>query len=334
MILPLNIYIVVLWALAIFFGEWMVLSYLHYRTISQFTALTSTCQAFLQGDKKQRAIVQGSKEVKTLAREINLLMDLQQDVVSLQKNVTAEPIIDMDITQVQRLLRLLVNELYPVLEGDLRVKATLSEGLVGDVADFCNALIEKMVQFTRWTFYASEQTLTNSRLLLERSVTQAKATEAEMITLSQVTRSTEQIVSSIQRMASMLQLGLDAIRETAGCLQHVTVSQAEQVLQPVSLEPDLRSQIPDPVKQELGGVEYPIRLLEDVVRLIPDTIRVAETMMNDLYTLVQQMHQSGTAVLQTTERIDFMINLAEEWQNLVREVQLPKEEAASAESSQ
>jgi methyl-accepting chemotaxis protein len=324
---------VVLWALAIFFGEWMVLSYLHYRTISQFTALASTCQAFLQGDKKRRVIVQGSKEVKALAREINLLMDLQQNAVSPQKNVTAEQTIDMDITRVQRLLRQLVNELYPALEGDLRVKATLSEGLVGDVADFCNALIEKMVQFTHWTLYASEQTLTNSRLLLERSVTLAKATEAEMITLSQVTRSTEQIVSSIQRMGSTLQLGLDAIRETTNCLKYVTVSQTGQVLQPVSLERDSRSQIPDQVRQEPGGVEYPVRLLEDVVRLIPDTVHVAETMMNDLYTLVRQMHQSGTTVLQTTEQIDFIINLAEEWQNLVREVQLPKEKAAGAESS-
>jgi hypothetical protein len=329
MILPLNIYIVVLWGLAIFFGEWVILNYLHHRAISQFVALTSICQAFLQGDRKQRAIVQGSHEVQALARVINELMDLQQNVSPAQKEVAAKQVIDIDMTRIQRQLRQLVNELYPALEGDLRVQAVLSEGLVGDVGDFCNTLVEKMVQFTRWTLYASEQTLTNSRLLLERSVTLAKATEAEMITLSQVTRSTEQIVSSIQRMGSTLQLGLDAIRETAGCLQYVTVSQAGQVLQPVSLERDSRSQIPDQVKQESGGVEHPVRLLEDVVYLIPDTVHVAETMMNDLYTLVQQMHQSGTAILQTTEQIDFMINLAEEWQNLVRGVQLPEEKATN-----
>jgi len=331
MILPLNIYLVLLWVLAIFFGEWVILSYLHHRAISQFAVLTSICQAFLQGDKKQRAIVQGSNEVQALARVINELMDLQQNVSPPQRNIAAEQVIDIDMTRIHRQLRRLVNELYPALEGDLRVQAVLSEGLVGDVADFCNTLVEKMVQLTRWTLYASEQTLTNSRLLLERSVTLAKATEAEMITLSQVTRSTEQIVSSIQRMGSTLQLGLAAIRETAGCLQHVTVSQAGQV---VSLERDSQSPTPDQVKRELGGVEHPVRLLEDVVCLIPDTVHVAETMMNDLYLLVQQMHQSGTAILQTTEQIDFMVNLAEEWQNLVREVQLPKEETASAESSQ
>ncbi|GHO96384.1 hypothetical protein KSF_064320 [Reticulibacter mediterranei] len=319
MILPLNVYMVIFWALAVFFGEWMILHYLHRRAISQFVVLTSTCRAFLQGDKKQRVIVQGSNEVQALARVINELMDLQQNVAPPQKNVAAEQDIDIDIARIHRQLRQLVNELYPALEGDLRVQAVLSEGLVGDVADFCNTLVEKMVQFTRWTLYASEQTLTNSRLLLERSVTLAKATEAEMITLSQVTRSTEQIVSSIQRMGSTLQLGLDAIRETAGCLQHVTVSQTEQRLQPAPLQS--------------SGVEHPVRLLEDVVRLIPETVHVAEIMMNDLYTLVQQMHQSGTAILQTTEQTEFMVNLAEEWQNLVRGVQLPEEETASVESS-
>jgi methyl-accepting chemotaxis protein len=319
--------------LAIFFGEWMILSYLHYRAVSQFTALTTICRAFLQGDKKQRAIVQGSGEVKALAHVINELMDWQQNVVSSPKNVVAEQVIDVDVIQVDRQLRQLVNELYPVLEGDLRVKAALPEGLIGDVADFCNTLVEKMVQFTRWTLYASEQTLANSRLLLERSVALAKATEAEMITLSQVTRSVEQIVSSIQRMGSTLQLGLDAIRETAGSLQHVAASQAEQVFQPVSFEPDAVSQSSNQVTQKPGGVERQIQLLEDVVRLIPDTIHVAEAVMNDLYMLVRQMHQSGTTILQTTEQIDFMINLAEEWRNLVGSLQLPEEEAASTEQS-
>src|SRR5690349_6543571 len=127
----------------------MVLSYLHYRTI---ISLTSTCRAFLQGDKNQRVIVQGSNDVKALAHVINELIDLQQNVVPPQENVAAEQSIETDdIIQVHRQLRQLVNELYPVLEGDLRVQAALSEGLIGDVADFCNALVEKMVQFTRWT---------------------------------------------------------------------------------------------------------------------------------------------------------------------------------------
>src|SRR5689334_12718066 len=156
MILPLNVYMVVFWALAIFFGEWMILSYLHHRSIRQFVVLTSTCQVFLQGDKKQRVIVQGSNEVQALARVINELMDLQQNVVPPQKKVSTEQDIDIDITRIHRQLRQLVNELYPALEGDLRVQAVLSEGLVGDVADFCNTLVEKMVQFTRWTLYASE----------------------------------------------------------------------------------------------------------------------------------------------------------------------------------
>src|SRR3954471_7232358 len=145
MILPLNIYIVVLWGLAIFFGEWVILNYLHHRAISQFVALTSICQAFLQGDRKQRAIVQGSHEVQALARVINELMDLQQNVSPAQKEVAAKQVIDIDMTRIQRQLRQLVNELYPALEGDLRVQAVLSEGLVGDVGDFCNTLVEKMV---------------------------------------------------------------------------------------------------------------------------------------------------------------------------------------------
>lgn len=333
MILSLNIYIVVFWVLTIFFCEWIILSYFHHRAISQFTSLTSTCLAFLQGDKKQRALVEGSNEVKALARAINELLDVHQNVEPPQKKVVAEQVVDVDMTGVHRQLRQLVKELYPALEGDLRVKAVLSEGLVGDVADFCNTLVEKMVQFTRWTLYASEQTQANSRLLLERSVTLAKATEAEMITLSRVTGSVEQIVSSIQRMGSTLQLCLDAMRETSGSLQRVTASQVDQALRSVSPGHDAVFQSPDQLEQESNGIGGQVQLLEDVVRLIPDTIHVAEVVMNDLYILVRQMHQSGTSILQTTEQIDFMANLAEEWQNLVGGLQLPEEEIASTERS-
>lgn len=326
--------VVIFCALLVFLGEWVVFHRLQRAMKMKVIDLTAACHEFLKGDKTQRIFIQGNDEISILAGAMNMVMDQQQESSTSSQKVVVTKVVNDDSSEIYERLRQLVNELYPALDGDLRVKATISEGLIGDVGDFCNALVEKMVQFTRWTLYSSEQTLNSARLLLERSIALAKNTEAEMVNLSQITGLVEQMVASVQRMGSSLQLGLDAIQETSGHLQQVKEHQAKHVLQPAAHEYDVVPRAPEPLELAMSDVARQVQLLEDIIQSLPETVHMAETVMNDLYTLVQQMHQSGTAILQTAEQIGFMINLAEEWQNLAGSLLLPAEEEAAVEQPQ
>ncbi|GCE03494.1 hypothetical protein [Dictyobacter aurantiacus] len=106
-----------------------------------------------------------------------------------------------------------IKELTQVLEGDLRVKLTIPEGNMGVLAEVCNALIEKLVQFSRWTLYSAEQTISTSHVLLDHAVTHAQVAEHQILQIANVISSLEGTVTSAQRLSSALYLSAANGRE-------------------------------------------------------------------------------------------------------------------------
>jgi methyl-accepting chemotaxis protein len=106
-----------------------------------------------------------------------------------------------------------VKELTQVLEGDLRVKLAVPEGNMGALAEICNALIEKLVLFSRWTLYSAEQTISTSHIVLDHTFVQAQVVENQIRQIAKVVGTLEGVVASTQRLNNTLHLNAAIGRE-------------------------------------------------------------------------------------------------------------------------
>ncbi|SRR6266849_7652064 len=222
---------------------------------------------------------------------------------------------DLDLINEQ--LEQLVEDISPALNGDLRVQSYIVEDTsnesVAMIADLSNALVEKLVQFARWTLYASDKVISTSRNVSDRSTELAQTAEAQMLHLSEMIAGAEKLVAFVQRMGSALQLSVDMAQETYTHLQEKKTA--------------MNSPQPDKLLEQLiTNTQRQIHLLEEILVLTQNTTTVAELVIGGLYTFAQQFHQSSTAVIETAKNVNSIITIAEGWCNAVEKVPLPEDE--------
>ncbi len=104
--------------------------------------LTATAEQASEGDLTTRATLQGSQETQILGQGFNTLLEQLQTSLSDQEAQTEEQRqlregIENDIAQ-------LMEDVGDAVDGDLSVRAQLSAGDVGIVADLINAIVENL----------------------------------------------------------------------------------------------------------------------------------------------------------------------------------------------
>src|SRR5437588_1524091 len=180
-------------AIAVFFGERSIILRMQRAMDEQLTDLITACREFIKGNKEMRVSVPGDDQLALLASTLNRLLDHVQTTPSPSKeNASADeaqtgrpdPTND-DADLINEELEQLYDDISPALDGDLRVQSPIveetSNDSVANVADLCNALVETLVQFAKWTLSGSGRILKISRKVLDRSSALAQATEAQMI---------------------------------------------------------------------------------------------------------------------------------------------------------
>src|SRR5205807_452889 len=149
----------------------------------QLTDLITACRTFIKGNKQTRVSMPGDDQLAVLASTLNSLFDHMQITPSPSKEKENAQALEaktrlLDTTNetidlINQQLEQLVEDISPALDGDLRVQSYIAEDTsdegVAMVADLCNALVEKLVQFTRWTLYASDRVISTSRNVRDRS---------------------------------------------------------------------------------------------------------------------------------------------------------------------
>ncbi len=332
-----NVFLLVFFicVIAVFFGELAILLLLQNAMKKQISEVTVTCQEYMAGNKQSRMSVRGDDELTLLSRTLNMLLDRQQNL-SQEEYAALKNETQQITNQIQRL----VAELSPVVDGNLRVRAAVVPGNVGVVADVCNSLIEELVQLAKWTRFASDQVISSSRNLLDRSIELAQTTETQMVRLSQTTESVEKLVAFIQRMSSTLQLSVDITQESFNYLQQHRNYLMRNDKTVILRSDSSFSQANTLLDRLLANMQRQTRLLTDVLQTTQGNTSLAESVIGDLYTFAQQIQQASTGVLKTAERISSLATLAERWRNSVASFQLPDdtqdafalEEGASEES--
>lgn len=163
-------------------------------------ALTTTAESAAAGRLGVRARLDGTIETRTLGQGFNQLLSQIQSLLKQQQDAAADQ---------ERQRELLENEISQLMEdvgdaanGDLRVRAQLSEGDVGIVADLFNSIIENLRLTAQQVKSSTDQVTTalsgNESIVRELAV-QAVA-EAE--SLQDTMEAVEDISASIQEVAT------------------------------------------------------------------------------------------------------------------------------------
>jgi methyl-accepting chemotaxis protein len=315
-------------AIAVFFSERSIILKMQCMMDEQLTDLITSCREFIRGNKQIRVSMPGDDQLAQLASTLNSLFDHQQIISSPpQESAKIRNARDAqtcpletashDTEQINKQLEQLIEDISPALDGDLRVRTEIAEETTDEgvamIADLCNALVEKLVQFTRWTLYASDRVISTSRNVLDRSLELAQTTEAQMLALGTMTASVEKLVAFIQRMGSALQLSADMAQETYFHLQEyqtkVNSAGTRSLLQ-----------------QLTNNSQRQVQLLEEILESTHNNTTIAESAIGDLYTFAQQFHQSSTVVIKTAESINSIVTIAEDWRNAADALYLPDDE--------
>jgi methyl-accepting chemotaxis protein len=312
-------------AIVVFFSERSIILKLQHAMDEQLLDLITACREFIKGNKQTRVSMPGDDQLALLSSTLNSLFDHMQVTplpvkeLAAAHDLTARHLdsTNEDIAMINQQLEQLVAHISPALDGDLRVQSYIAEDTsdegVAMIADLCNALVEKLVQFTRWTLYASDRVISTSRDVLDRSIELAQTTETQMLALGTMSAAVEKLVAFIQRMGSALQLSADMAQEAYFHLQENQASlnsaQTHSFLQHLS-----------------KNLQRQMQLLEEILESTHNTTTIAESAIGDLYAFAQQFHQSSAAIIKAAEGVNSIVTIAQDWRNAADALYLPDEE--------
>ncbi len=205
--------------------------------------LTRTATAVAAGDLSVRAKLQGTAETETLGQGLNNLLNQIQNLLKRQEEVTAgqrqqREDLENDVVQ-------LMEDVGNAAVGDLTVRAQLSAGDVGIVADLFNSIIENLRDTAMQVKLSSGQVSTSLDVNAEaiRSLATQAISEAE--SLRSTMGAVEEMSDSIQMVASNAEQASQLTDQT-----YITVQDSSQYMdQAVDSILNLRSTVGETAKK-------------------------------------------------------------------------------------
>ena len=198
------------------------------RRLSQpLQTLTDVAQKAAAGDLDARASIQGTFETQILGRGFNNLLEQLQSSLKQQQDFADEQRqerekLENDITQ-------LMEEVGDAANGDLSVRAKLTAGDVGIVADLFNAIIENLrdiaVNVKQSTGQVSGSLLTNEQQILslvDQAVEEARSMQTTMTAVQEMGQSIQTVADNANQASDLtsdtyvtVQAGAQSMEKTA-----------------------------------------------------------------------------------------------------------------------
>jgi methyl-accepting chemotaxis protein PixJ len=179
--------------------------------------LTETAQKVTGGDLSIRAKLEGTSETQTLGQGLNRLLDQVQTLLVEQQTAAQtqrqqREDLEQDVVQ-------LMEDIGDAAEGDLTVRAQLSPGDVGIVADLFNSIVENLRDTAFQVKGASGQveiSLDSNAHSIRQLATQAIA---EAQSLRQILSSVEEMSGAIELVAQSAETATQLTDETYNTVQ-------------------------------------------------------------------------------------------------------------------
>lgn len=165
-------------------------------------------------DRAQQSIIdlqlqQSATEQERISQELqqSILAEQERERLDLQRSLAEQE--RQRSESLQRELLSLVDDVEGATNGDLTVRAQISAGEIGIVADFFNAIIENLRDIVRQVKQSAGQVNTSVdtnnvaiRNLAEDANSQAQQLEAALQSVEQMTNSIQQVANSAQQAAN------------------------------------------------------------------------------------------------------------------------------------
>lgn len=168
-----------------------------------------------KGKLDTRLAVKGQDEMAQLGGNINLMAGQLQEFIALQEEQTRQ---SAELAEkerlrsesIQRELITLLSDVEGAVSGDLTVRAQISAGEIGIVADFFNAIVESLRDVVSQVKIATLQVNTSVNSNNESIRTLASDATLQAEQLDDALQSVEQMTDSIQQVASNARQAADA----------------------------------------------------------------------------------------------------------------------------
>ncbi len=168
-----------------------------------------------KGNLDTRLAVQGQDEMAQLGGNINLMAGQLQEFIALQEQQTRQ---SAELAEKERLrsesiqneLITLLSDVEGAVSGDLTVRAQISAGEIGIVADFFNAIVESLRDVVSQVKIATLQVNTSVNTNNESIRTLASDATLQAEQLDDALQSVEKMTDSIQQVASNAKEAADA----------------------------------------------------------------------------------------------------------------------------
>ncbi|MDJ0659290.1 MAG: methyl-accepting chemotaxis protein [Crocosphaera sp.] len=215
-------------------GVAVLAAYLANRVTQPIIKAAQAVEKIGEGELDTRIEVQGNDEIAILGSNINQMVEQIQTLLVEQEEATRQRLEAQQESQQQQLIaeqerqqqQHLQNELIRLLsdieeatKGNLTVRAEISEGHIGIVADFFNAIIESLRDIVTQV----KQTTQQVNLSLsgdEQSIQElAQQSQRQAQQIQQVLNSVEAMAQSIQQVSANAQAAAQAARESSQTAQ-------------------------------------------------------------------------------------------------------------------
>jgi hypothetical protein len=320
--------IFLLGAVAIFLGEFFLISTMQRATKGQFFDLIDVCHAYVAGNKGRRATIHEDEGITTaLAKALNSLLDSLPQQGQYEASQIASPA-QSSHEPLQARLQQLIREIAPTLDADLRVKIKPAAGDIGNAITIYSYLINELIQHIRQTRLATDQITNTTREIIDRSIELARTSEMLILSLTQTTEKAEKLVAFIQRLGSTLQLCVDITQDT-GTLTRQKNELDDTLEEEISSQIIIVDSIPNEnqqYEQLKADVRQQASLLEEALYATQEHTIIAESIIGELYNFAQSIHHSSTGVLHTAENMGSFVTLAMQWKNSVEAFHLPEDD--------
>ena len=282
-----------------------------------------------QGELDTRILVQGEDELADLSSNINLMAEQIQDLINIQEKETKQQRQEKEHLQ-QGVMNLLL-DVEGAQKGDLTVRAQMSEGAIGSIADAFNATIGKLRSLLQQVQTVSnevgELSLTGEnsvRQLSEAAVTQAEEIDLALSNIAEINESVQNVAGYAQEAAEMAHQGLMQAKEGDAAMDS-TVNSIEKIRTTVAGTSKQVKQLAESSQEIaqivdiISGISEKTNLLAfnasveaaragehgDGFRIVAEEVRrLADRITDstkDIQQLVSAIQQDTTAVLQGME---------------------------------
>ena len=304
-------------------------AFLAYRGTLPLIKSTNTVQKLGQGELDVRMDIIGADELADLGSNINLMAEQIQDLISIQETETKQQRHEKERLQ-QGVMNLLL-DVEGAQKGDLTVKAKMTDGAVGSIADAFNATISKLRSLLQQV-----QTVSNKvgelslkgedsvHKLSETALTQAEEINLALSSIAEINESVQNVAGYAQEAAEVASQGLiqakkgdAAMDSTVNSIEKIrttVVSTSEQVQQLAESSQEIAK-----IVKIISGISEKTNLLAfnasveaaragehgDGFRIVAEEVRrLADRITDstkDIQQLVSAIQQDTTAVLQGME---------------------------------